>query len=228
LTGYLDWDEMREMQSAGASFANHGTSHDHLTVRGPGEDENAWEARVRRDVEQAQTRLLEELGKAPLWFAYPYGEYDAALASIVKGLGYTALGQHSGAVGPRTDTRAIPRFPMAEDFAGLDDFKTKVATLPFAVSTIEPWDPLTDDRRPRLVVRLEKNGAQLDQLDCFVSGQGRVEVEWIEPSRQFAVRAAKPLPDGRSRYNCTAPDRGGKRYYWFSQQWVVRPEGSAP
>jgi len=225
LPGYVTWDQMREMRRGGATFANHSATHDVLIERREGESETAWKARVRADLERAQRRLREELGSAPTLFAYPFGEYDEPLAGLVKTLGYTAFGQQSGAVGRLSDPRALPRFPMAEAFAGLAKFRAKVAALPLPVRSWLPWDPVTSDRRPRLEVTLADGVKRLDELTCYVGGQGRVEPVWSEPRRRFTVRAPRDLPPGRARYNCTAPDETGRRYYWFSQQWVIQPGG---
>jgi peptidoglycan/xylan/chitin deacetylase (PgdA/CDA1 family) len=219
---YMGWDEMREMQQHGATFANHGASHDYLLRRGPGETAAQWQMRMREDIQRAQRRLTEELGQAPMLFAYPYGEYDTALAEIIGSMGFVAFGQHSGAAGLGDDIRALPRFPMAERFGELEDFRIKVAALAFPVLEVKPWDPMLDERRrPRLVLRLGESSARLDQLACYVSGQGRVTVEWLDKAaRRFAVQAASPLPIGRSRYNCTAPSSQAGRYYWYSHLWV--------
>jgi biofilm PGA synthesis lipoprotein PgaB len=210
---YMSWDQMREMAQQGVTFANHGSTHDSLIERRTDEKRDDWLARVRADVETGARRLSEELEPLVGVFAYPYGEYDEAVAAVVAGLGAVAFGQHSGAVGPISDSRALPRFPMAEAFADIDDFAVKVATQPLPVESVEPWDPVTGSRRPRIEVTLA----------CFVSGQGVVAVEWLEPRKRFAVTPESDLSMGRSRVNCTAPGAHGGRFHWFSHPWVVRP-----
>ena len=222
---YMRWAQMREMQAQGVSFANHSASHDYLVRRRPGEDEQAWRTRVREDILRGQRRLEQELGGAPMLFAYPYGEYDTPLADLVAGLGYVAFGQQSGPAGLGADLRALPRFPMAERFADLAGFRTKAASLAFPVTELSPWDPLLgSELRPRMVLGLGESTARLGQLSCFVSGQGQVPVSWLDrAARRFAVQAPAPLPVGRSRYNCTAPSAEGGRYYWFSHLWLRLP-----
>jgi hypothetical protein len=222
LNGYMSWDQMREMRAAGVSFANHGASHDYLIRRRPGESRTQWLERVREDVDTAQRRLMRELGGTPLLFAYPYGEYDEAVANLIGGLGYTAFGQQSGAVGRYSDPRALPRFPMAEAYAGLQDFAAKAAMGALPVLEYTPWDPVVvETRRPELVVTLGQGEVVREELACFVSGQGRVPVRWLDAGKnRFAVQAREDLAPGRSRYNCTAPDQQ-RRYYWFSQQWIL-------
>ncbi|MEJ2508420.1 MAG: polysaccharide deacetylase family protein [Gammaproteobacteria bacterium] len=223
---FMTWDQMRKMQAHGVTFANHTASHDHLLFRKGEEDETAWRQRVTADIDKAQRRLKAELGRAPMLFAYPYGEYNTALADLVAELGYTAFGQQSGAMGHYTDPRALPRYPVAGPYGAMPQFKTKVASLPLPVMDYEPWDPeLDEDRRPRLVVTLgDAGGARLDELKCYVSHQGETKVQWLDKYTQFAIQAPHKLPEGRSRYNCTAPNRDRTRYYWFSQQWIALPD----
>jgi biofilm PGA synthesis lipoprotein PgaB len=222
LSAYMSWDQMREMAAKGATFANHGATHTSLIDRKPGESEEAWLARVGDDVRKGQRRLAEELDPLDGAFAYPYGEYDTRVAGVLREAGYVSFGQHSGAIGPHGDLRSLPRYPMAERFAAMDAFRTKLASLPMPVTAVEPWDPVTVDRRPEIVVSLASTDARLDELACYVGGQGRVEHRWIEQGRKFAVAPAKPLGPGRGRVNCTAPTKGG-RYLWFSHLWIVGP-----
>ncbi len=225
---YLTWDQVRELAAAGVTLANHGASHDALPRR-PGESEADHQERVRRDLLRGASRLREELGDSPALledvFAYPYGEYDAAAAAVVASLGWIAFGQHSGAVGPLSDHRALPRYPVNEAYSEPDALRTKLRSRALPVERIEPWDPVSTPT-PVLDVWLAEDSAQASdssRLACFVSGQGAVTVEWIEPGRQFRVSPPRPLGPGRSRVNCTLPGPDG-RYGWYSHQWLVRGE----
>jgi len=223
LPDYMTWDQMREMGAAGVTFANHGASHMSLIERREGERDADWRARVQADLESARQRLSQELDVIATVFAYPYGEYDTTTASIVRDMGYLAFGQQSGAIGPSSDPRALPRFPMAEAFADLAEFRTKVASLPMPVVSVDPWDPVVTTPRPTVEVTVSDGDGNLERLACFVSGQGRVDVEWVEPRRRFRVGPATDLAAGRQRVNCTAPRPDG-RFEWFSHPWIVRPE----
>lgn len=221
LADYMTWEQMREMQKEGATFANHGAGHVSLIERGADESEEAWRKRIGADVAQGRKRLDEELDAVPGAFAHPYGEYDPAVAEMLAEMDYVSFGQQSGAVGPRTDRRALPRYPMAEAFGEISQFRTKVASLPMPVTAVEPWNPVTTDRKPSIVIDLGPTDARLDELACFVGGQGSVEVEWLEAGKRFRVGAAAPFEPGRQRVNCTAPSRSG-RYLWFSHPWIIQ------
>lgn len=227
LAAYMNWDQVREMHEAGVTFANHSATHDYLVRRRSGESEADWRARVSADIGRAQRRLAEELGAAPMLFAYPFGEYDRALADIVRNLGYVAFGQHSGAIGPLSDRRALPRFPMAEAYADIGEFRSKAASRALPVIESKPWDPVVTDasQAPRLTFRLAESDARLEELACFANRVGKIEVVAVEgETRVFTTRSPEPLPRGRSRYNCTAPSSEPGRFYWFSQPWLRLPE----
>jgi peptidoglycan/xylan/chitin deacetylase (PgdA/CDA1 family) len=222
LAAYMSWEEMRELEAEGATFANHGAAHRSTIEEGDFTSEDERLALVRDDVDKGWRRLGEELNPLAGVYAYPYGEYDAKTAELLKNMGYISFGQQSGAISTASDTRSLARFPMAESFGGMDQFPTKVASLPMPVVEVEPWDPVVTTRSPEITVSLGDTDARIGELACFVSGQGRVEVDWQEPERRFSVGANDAFTDGRHRVNCTAPHNSG-RYLWFSHPWVVRP-----
>jgi len=221
LPDFMTWDQMREMTRMGVSFANHSAVHDSVLMRVEGEEETARLARVRANVEAGARRLAEELEPLGNAFAYPYGEYDLAVADMLRDMGYVSFGQHSGALGPLSDLRALPRFPMAEAFGGMDQFPDKVSSRPLPVLSVEPWDPVTTARLPVIEIELGTADARFALLACYVGGQGRAEVVWLEEHSRFRVGPASPFGLGRHRVNCTAPRNDGG-WLWFSHQWVIQ------
>lgn len=225
---HLDWEDLRTLRTEGWTIANHSLAHEHLVRRRPGESESDWRKRVTDDITAAQTRLEQELGDVPRHLAYPYGEYDPELLAIVRDLGFIGFGQHSGPVGPLTDLAVVPRFPASGVYADPDDLVFKAATLPLPVTAHDPASPVLPDdmRRPELTITLADGDWSADQLAAYASGQGRIEVTAVaDQPHTFRVRAREPLPDGRSRYNVTAPGRDGRRWYWASFPWL-RPAGA--
>lgn len=225
---YMTWEQMREMQQHGVTFANHSASHDYLVRFLKDELPDQWKKRVANDIQQAQKRLQEELGNAPNLLAYPYGEYNTELSKLVSSLGYIAFGQHSGPAIIGGDLLALPRFPMAEKFATLSGFKQKIDSLAFPIEKQEPWEPTLSlpTNPPLLEITLGDSDAQLHQLNCFASDQGQINVTWINHKKKtFSVKAKSPLPAGRSRYNCTAPSLQNGRYYWYSHLWINPSNG---
>lgn len=219
---FMSWAQMREMGEAGASFANHSHTHDYLIRRRDGEDRSAWLERVSGDIRQAQALLEAHLprfvDRSPKLLAYPFGEYNTALAEWAVSAGYAAFGQHSGALGPHTDWRAAPRFPINERYAEMAGFARKVASLPMPVVEARPFNPVIGENNPPVLeLRLAEQPQRWRELRCY-AGSEAMTVEWLSEGRGFRVQAGQPLPDGRSRYNCTVPADG--RYRWYSHLWI--------
>jgi len=219
---YITWEQMREMKQHGAIFANHTNSHLHLLRRHEGEDEAAWLVRIKMDIELGQRRLIEELGDAPMLFAYPYGEHNPPLRKLITDMGYVGFGQQSGPIGPQSDYAMLPRFPMAAGFAGMKRFPEKLNTLPLPVISVDPANAVLsgDDSLPVLKLGLAKGHYQRNALACYISGQGRGKVSWDGDT--LTVTPNRTLSVGRSRYNCTAPNLKGKGYYWYSHSWFKK------
>ncbi|OOZ39117.1 hypothetical protein BOW53_12920 [Solemya pervernicosa gill symbiont] len=222
LRPYLSWEQMREMQRSGVAFANHTASHDHLIRRRAGEPESQWRLRVIADIDKAQQRLQEELGRAPKLFVYPYGEYDYALRQLVGELGYVGFGQQSGPIGPLSDRRALPRFPMAGPYTEMAGFIEKLNTLPLPVNGQGEVDPLLPNQLelPILSLKLNAGAFNPDAISCFITGQGKGDVSY--QAGLLTVMAKSALPVGRSRYNCTVRHNKMNRYFWYSQNWIRR------
>ncbi|MBU2512202.1 polysaccharide deacetylase family protein [bacterium] len=222
---YMTWEQMREMKQAGVTFAAHSHSHPYLVRQNRNESQLQWKKRVIDEIKVSRQRLKEELGAESKLFAYPYGEYNSEIKQIVLEMGLIGIGQHSGSVWPGSDFGALPRFPMSGEYASLGSFMEKVNSLPLPVMKIDPENPVLEARdfEPTLRIELAKGDypLNLNSLSCFASGQGRMELNWIDRKNLvFAIQALKPLPLGRSRYNCTARHLKANRYYWFSQQWI--------
>lgn len=227
--GHLSWDQMREMRKVGIKFAGQGHDPQHLLRRNPGESEEDWATRVKEDIHYARARVFDQLGQTSELFAYPFGEYDAALRDLVLSQNLTGLGLHAGAIGPGSDFGALPRFALEGDAGTLEEFIRRVRSLPFPVLAVEPLDPYreTGEAPPVLRVTLGPGDYDAEALAGSVRGPDDLLVRWIDrDSGVIELVARSPLPSGWSAYTLMAPHRDGGRYFWFSHPWVVgRPTG---
>ena len=222
---FLTWNQLREMTRYGATLANHSLNHDHLVERLDGESEKLWLERVRKDLAQTESRIKEMAGQSVMLFAWPFGETTPELRQLIEDMGYVGFGQQSGAVGPLSDFTRLPRYPMAGSYSDMPQFRTKINTKPLPVKQQVPDSALIDEDNLKPELELELTVAtesfQKKQLRCYASGQGEIAVEWLDDDKtRFITSATRPLPVGRSRYNCTAPSMDGRTYYWYSHQWL--------
>jgi peptidoglycan/xylan/chitin deacetylase (PgdA/CDA1 family) len=224
----VTWDELREMAAKGATLANHTADHGHLPFRLKGETDLAWADRVRADIEKGQRRLEAEIGKgvnaAPKLFAYPYGEYSEELVKLVNGMGYIAFGQQAGALSAPLDPRALPRFPINEHYAEVQDFALRAAALPFPLKDVTPWDPaIKAENPPKLELDLTPGAVPASAVHCYQNGPA-MDIAWLDADKtRFMLQAPKPMSAGRDRYNCTA--YVGGRWLWYSHMWLLAPSG---
>lgn len=227
--GYMSWSQLKALKDAGVIIANHSKSHPYMVRYLEGEDEKSYRQRIRDEIELAQQRLVDELGVTPKLFAYPYGEYSEEVMAVVGALGYVGIGQHSGAIDEQSLRLALPRFPINEQYSNINDIALKLKTYPMQLESQSIIDPVwLGKQAPQLEILLGNSVTGLAELACYASGQGRMNIEWLDrKAGHFAIQAAKSLSGGRHRYTCTAPDKA-RRYQWFSQLWIVPPPDSVP
>lgn len=229
INAYMSWDDLRELEAAGITIANHSVSHEHMVRRRSGESESEWRKRLRREITDAQARLEEELEEPPRLFAYPFGEFSPAIQRIVGDLGYVGFGQQSGAIGADSDYTALPRFPIATGFDSLDSFALKVRSRPLPVRRTEPESGVLgpNDVKPALRLLLEPDSYRPESIRCYVHGDVvSVKLEEADPPR-LVVRPPAAIGAGRTKVNCTAPATDSDAWFWYSFVWMKPlPDGS--
>ena len=214
--GYMTWEQLAELGAkAGVTIANHSADHAHL-ARKPGEPEEQWQSRVAHSLDSAQALIDEKLGSAPPLFAYPYGEFDAALETELADRGWYGYGQQSGPIGEHSGTTRLPRFPMANAYGQLNSLPDKLQSKAFPVPADQLPGGVLTENPPLLGFELPKN-MDAGRLTCFASGQGRIDFETT--GGEVKVRAPEAFNSRRLRYNCTHP-AGNGAFYWLSHQWL--------
>lgn len=222
---YMNWDQLRELQRYGAQIANHSNSHWHMTWRNDAETETEWLERVRHDVVDAQQQIDKQLGPQAKHFAYPYGEYNAALQTMLEEEGFIAFAQHSGPWGVFSPDTAIPRFPASAQYASLDSLATKLKSLALPVDDFSPQQALLEagNTTPTFSVTLaHTNDFNKSQMTCF-AGADAIAPTWQDNTFTVTLKSAVPL--GRSRVNCTVPSTSQNgRFYWYSHPFIRADE----
>lgn len=224
----MNWQQLKLLAREGALIASHHLNHDYLHELREGESQEQWRVRLKQELALAQSRIATEIGHDLPWVAYPYGEYNREVQTIVSELGLVGIGQQSGAVGETTDWTAVPRFPASGVYANLETLRVKLSSKPFPLAKVGYEDTVTTQRQPKLTITFKEKSFHQSQFACYVTGQDLADIKWIDKTT-VEVSAKKPLKNGRSRYNCTAPTKQDpSRYFWYSQQWLVKSTGSSP
>ncbi len=225
--GYMSWEQMRELDQALVSFGAHSVSHPHLVERRENESAEQWRSRAETEIRSSSKRIKAELSVEVDSFAYPYGEYDGALAAIVQAADLYGLAQHSGAVGPQVDAREVPRFPMASGYDDLQRFATAVNARPLPVVQSGPNVVLVspDDVPEAVFLHLNEGPWQRTELACYSTTGSRLSLTAVERGYRVTL---PPLRPGRNKINCTAPssEKSGE-YFWYSRLWIVTDEQGA-
>ena len=83
---------------------------------------------------------------------------------------------------------------------------------------VAPETPVTSDDKPEAVLDFEGD-YRFDALSCFNNDE-RMEISVENADKQqYRIRPLKPNTARRFRYNCTAPAREG-RFYWYTVTFV--------
>lgn len=208
--GYLTWTQLRELVAAGVTIGNHGAEHDSVLAQSDTE--------IRENIKAAQLRIDAELGPQPKFFAYPYGEFNPQAQQVVSDLGYRALAQNSGAIGPASNALALPRFPLAGPYAELSGAKQKYSTLAFPLAGETGVDPTSRSKTRALQIAVSDRNWLKGTLNCFDAGELAQTA-----SNGYVITLNLESPGAQTRRwltTCTARHEESGRYFWYSQPWT--------
>ena len=210
---YLNWDQIRELRDEGVSIGAHSHSHYHMSELSIEE--------VKKEIEISNNIFLKELGKIPPLFAFPYGEANKKIISLLKEYKFkVAFGQHSGVINETSNLYYLPRFSLNERYGELDRVKFAANAKGLGVYDFIPADPTIKNNPPYIGFSL-LDEKLAPSLDCFIfDSKGQVEKELFKFNERIEIRLKRKLTDGRSRLNCTAKGEDAK-WRWFGHQFYL-------
>lgn len=216
---YMDWQELRKASQQNIEIGNHTHTHDHFLNKIP-------EARYRdfeNDTRTAQRLIEKALGLTPQVLAYPYGEFDHKMKTIVASLGFAgAAAQNSGVMNNTDDPYQIPRFPMSGHYANTFEEKASMHALKVIRKSPDENGVPPGTNRPLLRLTIDARGLLTDRLQCF-SQSGDCEVRVVDnTTNRYSLTVQPTLGVAHRRrtlITLTAPDSAGN-WHWFSHLWV--------
>ena len=224
----LNWDDLRELAAQGLEIGNHTTSHEYFLDLPVATRLQLF----RDDVVAAQEVFVQRLSRAPALFSYPFGEYDPAMRTVIRDLGFSAaVAQHSGVVSVRADHHALPRFPMGGHYATIGGFIRKARMRALPVFGVEPESRVlrapssSAESGPWLTLQVASEGVRWSGVQCFVAGEPAcsLQVEVTGDTARIRMRSDNLLRGRRAPYTITAPSLSGSAWHWFSHVWI-RPD----
>ncbi|MCK4386497.1 MAG: polysaccharide deacetylase family protein [Candidatus Pacebacteria bacterium] len=122
--GYLNWDEIKEMQQSGfVNFGCHTLSHPKLN--------QISKERLRAELTESKQIIEKQLGQKCDVFAYPSGCFDNSVVAMVKNAGYQgAFTVREGAIGLKNNIFLLPRLSI-DSSTTFSQFLGKISGLQF-------------------------------------------------------------------------------------------------
>lgn len=83
----MTWSQLRELQAAGMTIGSHTRTHPMLPD---------YHAALHNEVAMSRADIAQHLGRAPDFFAYPFGAWDSASVAWARTAGYRAARAYRG------------------------------------------------------------------------------------------------------------------------------------
>jgi len=214
--GYMTWDQIKEIEKETFVFiGNHSHSHDYLV--------NFTEAKILKDINKSIKILKKELNYNPIFFSYPFGEYNKFIKNYISKNFKFAFGQHSGVIDVNKDKLELPRFPINEKYGDLNRFKFLINLQPLQFKKLIPDEKYLneDNNPPNFSVEFFNSQKNISNINCF-SDEGN---KWKKSDTEIKKNILKiKFQDKflfrRGRINCSLNDNGIWR--WFGVQFSIK------
>ena len=213
--GYMTWDQIKELEKETIVYiGNHSHSHDYL-VDMKNDD-------FIIDIDTSSSIFEKKLGYNPIFFSYPFGEYNSLLKEHISKNFKFSFGQHSGVIDINKNRYELPRFPINEKYGDLKRFKFLINLSPLQYKSLKPEDKyITNNNPPKLSVEFFENQKNIENINCF-SDEGN---GWDKSNITFNKNILKlnfreKFTFRRGRVNCSLNDDGIWR--WFGVQFSIK------
>ena len=213
--GYMDWDQIREIEAEEFVFIGH-HSHSHRYLVDEKNDQ------FISDIEQANKIFLNELGYIPMLFSYPFGEYSKFMRDYISKNFQLAFGQHSGVIDINKDKFELPRFPINENYGDLKRFRSIINSYPLEYKKLFPLEKklIKKNNPPEFKVEFFKEQINIKNINCYSNeGNKWKKSKIIIHNQILTIQFRTAFKPRRGRVNCSLNDNG--KWRWFGVQFPV-------
>lgn len=214
---FMSWNQIKEVNEAGIEIGNHSHAHPYFL--------DDFKAKVFKDDLLTSHRIFKsKMQELPKGYAYPYGEWNEAMANILDEMGYDyATAQNSGPIYNGSPRYHLPRFPMSDAYADIDAFKQKltVGALEINEVTLIQEGFLGSKTKPRLILSFKEANYDLKSLQCFIQGTtAHKSIKVIKNNLvELSTWPKANLTQRRTLFTVTVMDHNSK-WHWFSYVYV--------
>jgi peptidoglycan/xylan/chitin deacetylase (PgdA/CDA1 family) len=213
--GYMTWDQIKELEKEDIAYiGNHSHSHDYL-VDLKNDD-------FISDINTSSSIFEEKLGYNPIFFSYPFGEYNSLIKEYISKNFKFSFGQHSGVIDVNKDRYELPRFPINEKYGDLKRFEFLIKLGPLQYKSLYPVEKyLTNNNPPKFLVEFFDEQKNIHNINCFSDEKNKWEKSNINLSKNVLnINFRGKFLFRRGRINCSLNDNGIWR--WFGIQFSVK------
>ncbi len=213
-TGYMNWRQIKEIEKYDfVSIGNHSHSHDYLI--------NFSFEKFKKDIVNSINIFELNLGYNPIFFSYPFGEWNIEQKKFISENFAFAFGQHSGVIDLNKDKYELPRFPINEKYGDLERFKFLANLLPFQYKRIDPENKIIEDNNPPEMKVEFFDQQKIDDISCFSNEGGEWDKSRLKiENNTLLILFRDKFKSRRGRINCSIKDDQGWR--WFGVQFVLK------
>ena len=200
--GYMTWEQIKEVSSYNFAYiGNHSHTHEYLL--------DFSHLEFTKDIKKSIRIFKEKLGYNPIYFSYPFGEYNLEQTQFIKNNFKYGFGQHSGVIDLTKNPFELPRFPINEKYGDLDRFEFIIKLFPIPYKNLIPQDKYINSNQNPPTIEIDFFEAQknIKNINCF-SNEGN---EWRNSIMKFEKNTLKidfreKFIFRRGRVNCSIKD----------------------
>ena len=214
-TGYMTWSQIKEISKEDFAYiGNHSHSHEYMV--------NFNFKEFKDDIEKSIKIFKKQLGYNPIFFSYPFGEYNLEQKNYIKEKFKLSFGQHSGVIDVNKDKFELPRFPINEKYGDLKRFEFLINFLPFQYKDISPEEKFikVNKNPPELEIIFFEGQKNLKNITCYSNEGNEWEKSNININNNILkINFREKFLFRRGRVNCSLNDDKGWR--WFGIQFTI-------
>jgi len=213
--GYMSWNQIKEIEMENFVYiGNHSHSHNYLV--------NLKNQQFLNDIEKSIKIFEKQLGYNPIFFSYPFGEYNNFIKKYISEKFDFSFGQHSGVIDVNKNLFELPRFSINEKYGNLKRFEFLINLQPLQFKKLYPENKFINDKNnpPQFSVNFFKEQKNLDNINCFSdAGNGWAPSLTYFENEILKIKFRDKFLFRRGRINCSLLDNGIWR--WFGVQFTV-------